>query len=110
MSDEQRARIEREVDGTGPFRNIVGFLGLLLVGKALPDAVFSVLRHMAGIRGAEVLDTGMLTLDAVLVVVGVGLLYTAIVLMGPPPIPDELLDAEEEDEDMIVLATDRKVV
>lgn len=78
------------MDDMAPFRNTVGFLGLLLLGKALPDAVFAVLRNWAGIRGAEKLDYAMLGADALFSAVGVGLLYTAIVLMAPgvPDIPD----------------------
>lgn len=95
LTQEQREQLAGELDGMGQFRNIVGFLGLLLLGKALPDAVFSVLKHLAKIRGSEVLDYGMLGVDATLVVFGAGMLYAAVVGMAPPPVP-EILPPELE--------------
>ena len=88
-SKEELEAAAAQMDDMAPFRNTVGFLGLLLLGKALPDAVFAVLRNWAGIRGAEKLDYAMLGADALFSAVGVGLLYTAIVLMAPsiPELP-----------------------
>ncbi|CAK9110683.1 unnamed protein product [Durusdinium trenchii] len=69
-SKEELAAAAAEMDEMAPFRNTVGFLGLLLLGKALPDAVFAVLRNWAGIRGAEKLDYAMLGADALFSAVG----------------------------------------
>lgn len=84
-----------ELDDLKPYRQVVGFLGLLVLGKALPDAVFAVLRHWAGIRGAEVLDLGLLAFDGLFAAVGLGLLYTAVVLMAPERLLPELKEAED---------------
>jgi len=83
LTDEERERLAPEMDGMAPYRNIVGLVGLLLLGKSLPDAIFTLLKHFAGIRGSEVLDTGMLGLDAVLAMAGAAILYCAIVFMAP---------------------------
>jgi len=81
-----------QMDGLAPFRNIVGFLGLLVVGKSVPDAVFAFLRHWAKIRGDENLDYGMLGADAIFALVGAGLIYVAVVFMAPPQLPPEFSD------------------
>ena len=79
LSEQELAQL----DDLAPYRNVVGFLGLLVLAKALPDALFAVLRHLAGIRGAERLDYNMLAFDGLLTAVGVALLYTAVVFMQP---------------------------
>ena len=86
LSEEDRARLAEEMDTNAPYRYLLLFLAALLVGKALPDAVFSYLRNLAGIRGA-VLDPQMLAFDALLCGLGVGLAYAALTLLGPPEIP-----------------------
>jgi len=91
LSEEERAQIVSEMDGMAPYRNIVGFLGLLMLGNSLPDAIFTVLKHYAGIRGSETLDTGMLSFDAVLAIVGAGILYSAFVFMAPSDLSADAL-------------------
>ncbi|CAE7766896.1 unnamed protein product [Symbiodinium pilosum] len=86
LSDEERARLAEEMDTNAPYRYLLLFLAALLVGKALPDAVFSYLKNLAGIRGA-ILDPQMLAFDALLCGLGVGLAYAALTLLGPPEIP-----------------------
>ncbi|CAE7352348.1 unnamed protein product [Symbiodinium sp. CCMP2592] len=87
LSEEERARLVEEMDTNAPYRYLLLFLAALLVGKALPDAVFSYLKNLAGIRGA-VLDPSMLAFDALLCGLGVGLAYAAVTLLGPPEIPE----------------------
>ncbi|CAE7237712.1 unnamed protein product [Symbiodinium sp. CCMP2456] len=87
LSEEERARLMEEMDTNAPYRYLLLFLAALLVGKALPDAVFSYLKNLAGIRGA-VLDPSMLAFDALLCGLGVGLAYAAVTLLGPPEIPE----------------------
>mmetsp|Transcript_30245 Transcript_30245/g.67858 ORF Transcript_30245/g.67858 Transcript_30245/m.67858 type:complete len:192 (+) Transcript_30245:18-593(+) len=101
LSEEQRAQMAEEMDSNAPYRYLLLFLAALLVGKALPDAVFSYLRNLAGIRGA-VLDPQMLAFDALLCGLGVGLAYAALTLLGPPEIPTSPKPSavDEMDEDV----------
>ncbi|CAE7310312.1 unnamed protein product [Symbiodinium natans] len=87
LSEEERARFVEEMDTNAPYRYLLLFLAALLVGKALPDAVFSYLKNLAGIRGA-VLDPSMLAFDALLCGLGVGLAYAALTLLGAPELPE----------------------
>ena len=87
LSEDERARLLEEMDTNAPYRYLLLFLAALLVGKALPDAVFSYLKNLAGIRGA-VLDPSMIAFDALLCGLGVGLAYAAVTLLGPPEFPE----------------------
>eukprot|EP00929_Paragymnodinium_shiwhaense_P094773 TRINITY_DN5554_c0_g1_i1.p2 TRINITY_DN5554_c0_g1~~TRINITY_DN5554_c0_g1_i1.p2 ORF type:complete len:220 (-),score=32.66 TRINITY_DN5554_c0_g1_i1:363-1022(-) len=80
--EEQRALVD-SMDGMAPYRYIVGFLGLLLVGKAIPDALFAVLRNAAGMQNSTI-DPGMMGLDAFLTLVGGAMIWAALTLLGPP--------------------------
>jgi len=80
------------MDGNGPYRNVLGFIGLLLVGKALPDMIFSVLKYLLKMRGGETLDYGMMGLDVTFVAVGAGVLWAAFTYMGPPEVPEEVME------------------
>ncbi|CAK0881086.1 unnamed protein product, partial [Prorocentrum cordatum] len=73
LTEEERAMMAEQMDGMAPFRNITGFFGLLMMGKAIPDAAFMYLRKLAGIRGAENLDFNMFGFDLLLAIVGGGL-------------------------------------
>eukprot|EP00930_Biecheleria_cincta_P047444 TRINITY_DN32898_c0_g1_i1.p1 TRINITY_DN32898_c0_g1~~TRINITY_DN32898_c0_g1_i1.p1 ORF type:complete len:222 (-),score=34.39 TRINITY_DN32898_c0_g1_i1:230-895(-) len=82
LTSEEREELASMMDGNGPFRNITGFIGLLLAGKALPDMIFSVIKQ----------EYGMLGIDAVLALVGAGLLWTAVKFLGPPEIPEDVME------------------
>eukprot|EP00933_Yihiella_yeosuensis_P061625 TRINITY_DN6445_c3_g1_i1.p1 TRINITY_DN6445_c3_g1~~TRINITY_DN6445_c3_g1_i1.p1 ORF type:complete len:219 (-),score=28.64 TRINITY_DN6445_c3_g1_i1:97-753(-) len=96
LSEEERAMLAQQMDSLAPYRNIVAFLGLLIFGKAAPDAIFSLLRHFAGMRGSENLDYPMLASDAVFSLVGIAMLYSAFKYLGPPEIPEEIEEDEAE--------------
>mmetsp|Transcript_29814 Transcript_29814/g.67559 ORF Transcript_29814/g.67559 Transcript_29814/m.67559 type:complete len:221 (+) Transcript_29814:51-713(+) len=88
LTPEERAQMAAQMDDSlAPFRNIVCFLGLLFLGKAVPDALFSVLKHWAGMRGSEYLDFGMLGFDGVIALAGAGMIYGAFKYLGPTELP-----------------------
>eukprot|EP00971_Amphidinium_carterae_P119903 2374877-Amphidinium_carterae.1 len=69
LTEEQRAQLIEDMDSNAPYRYLLLFIAALFIGKALPDAVFSYLRNLAGMRGAT-LDPQMLAFDGLLCVLG----------------------------------------
>lgn len=98
MSDAELQQLASQMDGNAPYRYITAFFGLLLVGKALPDGVIMLIKHLAKFRGSETLDYSMLGADAALVFAGVLMLYAAFKYLGPPDLAAELEDLEDEDQ------------